>query len=293
MAGGSALFRMQTTSKTAERAIVRIPVEAIRTNPQQPRRSFPPGAVEELAASIRRHGLLSPILVRMKDDGNYELVAGERRLRALISLGKRFVDAVVISAGDCECALIALVENIQREQLHFFDEAEACRRVLSDYGITQESLADGLSCSPSALANRLRLLKLPTEVRQFIRERGLTERHARALLKLGDAGAQMNFARQAVEQRMSVKQLESHIEQYAGRMKKEPARRISPVIRDNRIVINAIMDTVRELGRIGVRVKSRIEEKDDHVELIVLIPACSTAEDRQAFQKNNSRNPSE
>ena len=185
------------------------------------------------------------------------------------------------------------MENIQREQLHFFDEAEACRRVLSDYGITQESLADGLSCSPSALANRLRLLKLPTEVRQFIRERGLTERHARALLKLGDAGAQMNFARQAVEQRMSVKQLESRIEQYAGRMKKEPARRISPVIRDNRIVINAIMDTVRELGRIGVRVKSRIEEKDDHVELIVLIPACSTAEDRQAFQKNNSRNPSE
>ena len=78
MAGGSALFRMQTTSKTAERAIVRIPVEAIRTNPQQPRRSFPPGAVEELAASIRRHGLLSPILVRMKDDGNYELAANAR-----------------------------------------------------------------------------------------------------------------------------------------------------------------------------------------------------------------------
>ena len=268
------MFNMQTASRASDRAVVRIPVEAIRVNPHQPRRQFAREAVEELAASIRHHGLLSPLLVRRRDGGEYELIAGERRLRALVFLERRFAEAIVLSVNDCECALIALVENIQREQLHFLDEAEACRRILDAYPITQEKLAASLSCSPSALANRLRLLKLPEEVRALIRTGGLTERHARALLRLNDARVQLCLVRQAAEQRMSVKQLEARVEHHIRQRQGEPVRRMSPLIRDNRIVINALMDTVRELGRIGVQVKSRIEEKEDHVELIVSIPAC-------------------
>ena len=148
--------------------------------------------------------------------------------------------------------------------------------------ITQEKLAASLSCSPSALANRLRLLKLPGGVLEIIRKRGLTERHARALLRLQDAQTQMEFAAQAAEGHMSVKQLETQIDRAVHRSEKAARRRASPIIRDNRIVINALMDTVRELGRIGVRVTSRIEEKADHVEIVVCIPACTEvdAEDK-------------
>jgi len=209
-------------------------------------------------------------------------VAGERRLKAIKLLRNSFAEAIILDVGDCECALIALVENIQREQLHFLDEAEACRRILTEFPITQEKLAASLSCSPSALANRLRLLKLPGGVLEIIRKRGLTERHARALLRLQDAQTQMEFAAQAAEGHMSVKQLETQIDRAVHRSEKAARRRASPIIRDNRIVINALMDTVRELGRIGVRVTSRIEEKADHVEIVVCIPACTEvdAEDK-------------
>ena len=285
------MFRTQTTIRTQERTVIRIPVEAIRISPSQPRRHFAPETVEELASSIRRHGLLSPLLVRKAEDGGYELIAGERRLRALIFLERRFADAIVITAGDCECALIALIENIQREQLHFLDEAEACRRILREYPITQDRLAVSLSCSPSALANRLRLLRLPEEVLGVVREKGLSERHARALLRLDDPRAQMSLVTLAAEKRMSVKQLEARVEQHLRRMKGMPARRVSPVIRDNRIVINAFMETVRELGRIGVQVKSRVEEKADHVELIVSIPfpaGCPEEADNEKTEESSS-----
>ena len=269
-------------SRPPERAVVRIPVADIRPNPSQPRAHFAPGAVEELASSIRRHGQLSPILVRTRTDGGYELVAGERRLRAIKLLKNSFAEAIVLDVGDCECALIALVENIQREQLHFLDEAEACRRILTVFPITQEKLAASLSCSPSALANRLRLLKLPAGVVEIVRKRGLTERHARALLRLRDVQAQEELAIQAAEGKMSVKQLEMQIDRAVHQTQKAVSRRASPIIRDNRIVINALMDTVRELERIGVRVTSRIEEKPDHVEIVVCIPACGeiAAEDK-------------
>lgn len=271
------MFKIQTAARNSDRSIVRIPLEHIRPNPDQPRRHIPQESVAELADSIRRHGLLSPLLVRRMAEGEYELIAGERRLRALISLGRPFAEAVVMDAAGCECALIALVENLQREQLHFLDEAEAYRRILESYPITQEKLAASLSCSPSALANRLRLLKLPGEVRCIVRERGLSERHARALLRIANSGMQAELAHQAAQQHMSVKALEARIDK---RLRKpEPAgRQTSPLIRDNRIVINALMDTVRELGRIGVQVKSRVEEKGDHVEVVVCIPACQRQE---------------
>lgn len=267
LTGRYALFKSQTAS--TGRAVVRIPIDAIRSNPDQPRRRLSEASVRQLADSIRRHGQLTPVLVRACE-GGWALIAGQRRILALKLLGRGSVDAVVLSADECDGALIALVENVQREQLHFLDEAEACRRILDRHPITQERLAASLSMSPSALANRLRLLKLNSEVREEIRRLGLSERHARALLRLSDAALQLELARRCAEERMSVKQLEARVSRLLKPGPAKPA--VSPVVRDNRIIINAVMDTVRELTHIGIHVKSRVEACDDHIDVVVTIP---------------------
>ena len=263
------MFKPQTSPRPANRAIARIPLDAIRPNPTQPRRHLTPESVQQLAESIRRHGQLSPVLVRRQGD-QYELIAGQRRVMALRLLGRAQAEAVVLSTGDCDSALIALVENLQREALNYLDEAEACRHILDSHPITQERLAASLSVSPSALANRLRLLKLPFRVRDALRRTNLSERHARALLRLDDEEVQLSLVRQAAEQRMSVKQLENRVNALLRPAPPKPT--VSRYVRDNRIIINAVMDTVKELNHIGVNVQSRVEECADHIDVVVTIP---------------------
>lgn len=263
-----------TAQRPSERTIARIPIDSICISPFQPRRAFHESSIAELAESIRQHGLLTPLLVRRIAAGQYELIAGERRLRALTMLNCAFAESIIVSAFDCDSALMALVENLQREDLHYLDEAEACRSILDAHHITQEQLARSLSISPSALANRLRLLKLTDEVRSALRQFNLSERHARALLRLTDVPLQLELVRECAAHRLSVKQLETRID----RLLRTPVHRshVSPIIRDNRIIINAVLDTVKDLNRIGVHVESRIEERDDGVEVIVRIPRTST-----------------
>ena len=157
-----------TTSRAARgddaREIMRVPLALIHSNPERARASFSRESVERLAESIRLHGQLTPLLVREAGGGEYVLIAGERRLRALKALNRGCAEAVALTGSPCDCALIALVENMQREALHSLDVAAACRSILDRFPITQERLAASLSCSPSALANRLRLLKLPESV---------------------------------------------------------------------------------------------------------------------------------
>lgn len=267
-------MKSYAVQRPSGRTIARIPLDCIRTNPFQPRRTFHEPAIADLAESIRLHGLLTPLLVRRIDAGQYELIAGERRLRALTLIGCTVAECIIVTAFDCDSALISLVENLQRENLHYLDEAEACRAILNSHSITQEQLAQSLSISPSALANRLRLLKLPEEVRSALREHALSERHGRALLKLSDSAAQLSLIRECAAQQLNVKQLEARI----GRMLRTPPSKphVSRIIRDNRIIINAVLDTVRELSRIGVHVESRVEEHDDAVDVIVRIPRDKT-----------------
>ena len=265
------LFKSQPVHALPIRGLTRVPLCCVHPGPGQPRREFPLESIESLAESIRLHGLLSPLLVKDEGGGQYLLVAGERRLRALLSLGRQWAEAIVLTGSDADLSLIALVENLQREDLHYLDVAAACRRILDTQPLTQEQLALGLSCSPSALANRLRLLKLPPRVQAAVREAGLSERHARALLGAADEAAQLALARQAAEERMSVKQLEALVGRRVVRPRKRP--RPSPILRDNRIVINALLDTVRQLKGIGVPVTSRVEEGDGCVNVIVTIPA--------------------
>lgn len=249
-------------------SIIRIPICAISPSPYQPRSRFDEASIAALAESIRRFGLLSPLLVRRKAADQYELIAGERRLRALQSLQRSHAEAIVLSAYDRDSALIGLIENLERENLHFLDAALACRRILQEQGLGREELARILNCSPSALANRLRLLKLGEETQSCIREQALSERHARALLKLEDAALQCALAQRAAHQKWSVRQLESQIEKLLR------ARTIAPTpprIRDRRLVVNAFRSTLRELERIGVQASSRVEEREGEYDIVITI----------------------
>ena len=251
------------------RQLTRVQLSSIEPNPLQPRRVFSENSIVELAGSIRRYGLLSPLIVRRTETG-YELIAGERRLRALRLLGEEETDAVVMTAGDRESALIALVENVQRENLSFFEEAEAYQALLSAHGLTRDELAGRLSRSPSAVANKLRLLKLPASVRAGIAVHGLTERHARALLRLSREEEQLEALGRAVKHQMNVKGLEQLIERMLREKADRPA--VRGVYRDHRMFVNAMMNTVRTLQESGAGVISRVTERSDGVEITVVIP---------------------
>lgn len=257
-------------------AIVRVPLSHIHPDDALPRQGVCEESVARLAESMRLHGQLSPLLVRERGGGEYQLIAGARRLLALKLLNRTQADAIVLTGSACDCALIALVENLQREPLHFLDVAAACRSLLDRYPITQERLAASLSCSPSALANRLRLLRLGVRAQTAVRSLGLSERHARALLRLDAEAEQLAFAELAAQKRLSVAQLERQID--ARLSSPAPCPKPAAALRDCRLVVNALMDTVRRLTRIGVAVRSRVEEGDGCVNVIVTIPAARVKE---------------
>lgn len=260
--------------RRAERAVLRVPVRDIRPNPLRPRRLFPRDSIDALAESIRLHGLLDPLLARPAPDGKgLELIAGERRLLALKRLNRPWAEVILLPADDCEAGILALVENLHREEMHYLDVAHACRRLLDGHPLTQERLAASLGMSPSALNNRLRLLKLPEPAQEALRQAGLSERHARALLRIPDGDAQLALIRQAAEGRWNVRQLENHIEQRLQRAAARPSP-VAALARDDRLVVNALLNTVRRLTRIGVPVRSRVEERPEAIEVIVTIPTA-------------------
>lgn len=259
------------TQRTASAPrLYRLNISEIHPNPYQPRRIFSQASVAELAASIRQYGLLSPISVRRNARGQFELIAGERRLRALELLGERTTDALLLSAYDEDCALMALIENIQRENLNCFEEAEAYRRALKEHGLSQEELAQRLSKSPSCIANRLRLLRLSEGERARILEAGLSERHARALLRLSDEESRLQALGRIISGQLSVRQSEELI----GRMLKNPPTIHCPRVlyRDHRLLVNALLDTVRAMQQTGTGVTSRVTEREQCVEITVTVP---------------------
>ena len=189
-------------------AVRSLPCASIVANPEQPRRTFDPEALEELAASIRVHGVLQPVIVRRNGPERYQLVTGERRLRAAGMAGLADVPAIVREFSDAEMAEIALVENLQREDLNALEEAQAMQRLVAEFGLTQEELAQRLGRSRPAVANSLRLLQAAPEVRQAIASGTLSAGHARALLAVGDAGGQVMLAKRVVDGGLSVRETE-------------------------------------------------------------------------------------
>lgn len=256
---------MKSIEPAPERAVTLLKLEDISPNPAQPRTRFSEDSLSSLAESIRQHGLICPLLVRRVGAQRYELIAGERRYRALKKLGRRRAEAIVIPAFDSESALLALIENLQREQLHFLEEAAACRSVLDMSGVRQEDLARKLNQSPSALANRLRLLRLSPAVRDYLPATALTERHARALLNVKEPEEQLSLARQAAEKRFTVGQLERII------AAKKPRRTQKSVLRDERLYVNAVMDTITRIRDLGAQAEASVTRSEAGTEIRILL----------------------
>jgi ParB family chromosome partitioning protein len=218
----------------AGRSLLSLPIEAIERCAEQPRKRFEEAKLEELAASIREKGILEPILVR-RDGSKYRIVAGERRWRAAQRAGLKEIPAVVRDATDREAFEIALVENLQRADLNAIEEAEAYDVLLQDHGLTQEEIAKRVGKERSTVANGLRLLKLPEEVRDAVRDGRLDMGHARALLGLDDPEAIRKAAQRAIREQLSVRATEALVREAAGGAKPEKAKAAggdSPALRD-------------------------------------------------------------
>ncbi len=253
----------------AQDKLVQLPVDAIFASAMQPRTRFIEQSIDELSNSISQYGLLSPVVVRRLGD-SYELIAGERRLRAVKKLGYPVIDALVKNVDAREAALMALIENLQREDLHYFEEAEAFKQMLSSFGFSQEALAGRLGLSQSAVANKLRLLRLPGAVRQALLDGSLSERHARALLAIEHEDKQLEAAARASSEHLNVRQTEALVEKMNAQNAAHPRFRLH--LRDHRMLINAVLGVVKTLNDAGVKATSRVEHKEDRIEVVVTLP---------------------
>jgi ParB family chromosome partitioning protein len=202
--------------RTEKYSGVEIEVDRIGFNPYQPRESIDEEKLQELVSSIRVHGVLQPVVVRPSGSGGYELVAGERRLRAAIAAGLRTIPAVVRELTNEQSLEVALIENLQREDINPVDAALAYRRLTEEFGLSQEELAFGLGKSRSAIANTLRLLNLPEEVREHVRAGRLTEGHARAILAVEDASLQVELSKRVLQAALSVREAERLARRWSG-----------------------------------------------------------------------------
>lgn len=258
--------------RAEERRVMCLPAADIRPNPAQPRRVFDEAGLRELASSIRRHGVLQPLTVRRRPDG-WELVAGERRLRAAKLAGMETVPCIEAVVDGRESALLALVENLQRQDLHYFEEAAAIAAYLKKSGATQEETAAQLGRSPSAVANKLRLLRLSAACREALVSGGLTERHARCILRLEDEEERLRAVRYAAGRRMNVAQTEQYVERRLETLQSTPpAGRRTFILKDVRLFLNSVDRGVRLIRSAGIDAACGREETEDEILLTIRIP---------------------
>lgn len=254
--------------------VIDIPLERIETNPTQPRRFFDLEALAELAASIDEYGVIQPITVKKKANGSFLIIAGERRYRASCMAKKRTIPAIVVNLSDSESAAIALLENLQRKDLTFFEEAEGYARLMNEYNMTQDELSEKLGKSQSSIANKLRLLKLDDESKTAIFEAGLTERHARALLKLANKKSREKALKLIIEKKLNVAKAENLIDRLAedeAESKRLNAFKavMSEDAKKQKIFCNTVNKAIRLLDKSGI--KTEIEQAEDEENYIYTI----------------------
>lgn len=265
-------MKLQRKGEFLSTRVQYIPLGRIRPNPQQPRRSFDEEGLAELAASIRSCGILQPLTVRRAGEG-YELVAGERRLRAARIAGLREVPCLVAQVGEEDSALLALMENLQRRDLDCWEEAQAIARLISRYGLSQEEAARRLGRAQPTVANKLRLLRLPEDVRALLRENGLTERHARALLRLQDPEVQRRAAGDMVRRGMNVAQAEAYVEKLLQSAQVTPPRgRSTYIIKDVRLFLNSVDRGLHLMRQAWVDAGWNRQDTDREILLTIRIP---------------------
>ena len=263
---------MSLFQKTARRQVLDLPVADIRPNPHQPRRDFSQEELAELALSISQVGVLQPLSIRRSADGGWELIAGERRLRAARLAGLSHVPCLPVEADDDTSALLALVENLQRKDLDVWEEAAALRLLIERHHLSQEEAARRVGKSQSAVANKLRLLKLPQDVIEGLRAGGLSERHARSLLRLDSPDLQRNALAYILKHNFNVAQTEAYIDRLCK--KASTPRQAAPVyrIRDVRLFLNTVKRSLALMQSAGVDARCGQEETDSEITLTIHIP---------------------
>lgn len=250
-----------------------LPVDQIMPNPNQPRTRFAQEGMAELADSIRAVGILQPLSVR-RMDGRYELVSGERRLRAARLAGLRDVPCILVQATDVQSSLLALVENLQRRDLDFVEEAQALSNLISTYHLSQEDAARRVGKSQSAVANKLRLLKLPPDLLNALRDAGLSERHARALLRLEDDAERWKAFEHISKEQLTVAKTEEYIDFLLSPPETAPTVRKKPVvlIKDVRLFLNTVTRGLNLMQSAGVDAQCDRKDTDEAVLLTIRIP---------------------
>ncbi|MBO8125667.1 MAG: ParB/RepB/Spo0J family partition protein [Firmicutes bacterium] len=255
----------------ANQQVVRLPVDKIKPNPHQPRQAFLEEDLTKLAESIKTHGLLQPVIVtKSESEGSeYILVVGERRLRASILAGLSEVPAIIGTYSEQELAEVALVENLQRKDLSAIEEAKAYRDLLDRFGLTQSQLGERIGKSQSAIANKLRLLSLPAEVQEYISREIISERHARALLKLPPELV-VDTAKQVVRRGLTVKQTEALVQRMLQEKTKQ-SKKVIRVFKDARLFRNSVLKLVKDLKAGGLNVKVSESEAEDSYSITINI----------------------
>lgn len=260
------------TKEKSINKVLEVKTEDIIPNPYQPRTDFDFTDISSLADSIRQNGILQPLTVRKAERG-YELIAGERRLRAAKFAGFSTVPCIVLDISQRNSAILALVENIQRENLSFFDEASAIERLISVYGMTQEEAASKLGKAQSTIANKLRLLKLTEQERQIIMKCNLTERHARALLRLAAPQDRLEIINRIIKYKLNVEKTEAAVEDYISKNKiRESYRKRSKAFADVRLFVNTINKAVETMKAAGISADSCKIQNDNYIEYKIRIP---------------------
>ena len=249
--------------------IILVPQEEIYPNPNQPRKRFDFDELEGLAQSIRQNGIIQPIAIRINEEGKYELISGERRLRASRLVGIPRIPCIIMDASDEKSALFALIENIQRTDLSFFEEA--IENLITHHGMTRDEVCKKLGKAPPTISNKLRLLRLPENVRIKIVQENLSERHARELLRLTTLNQVERALSIIAEKRLTVAESEKLITQILNNdcKRKQPTMKL---FKDVRIFVNTLNHAVDTMRRAGIEADSAKSETDEYIEYIVRIP---------------------
>ncbi len=259
------------TEQSAQPQVIMVPLEKIEANPQQPRKIFKDEGMEELTGSIKEYGVLQPIILKDEKE-HYTIIAGERRYRAAQLAGLEKIPAIIKTMETKEAALIALVENVQREDLNFLEEARAYKKLMDDFNLTQGEIAEKVNKRQSTISNKIRVLSLPEDIQEQLVDNRLTERHARALLKLKDDEDRKQVMERIVANGLNVKQTEKLIEDVLAKKEEALRKRRKVNYISYKIYLNTIRKAFNQIKEMENNVKMSQEDKGDFLEVKILLP---------------------
>ncbi|MBH0158291.1 nucleoid occlusion protein [Fictibacillus sp. 5RED26] len=264
----------EPAEKNDNEEVLQLPVQRIIPNRFQPRTVFIDERIEELSQTIEAHGIIQPIVVRGIGDDKYELIAGERRWRAVQKLGWEKIPAIIKEMDDSQTASVALIENLQREELTAIEEAMAYAKLLELHGLTQEGLAQKLGKGQSTIANKLRLLKLPQSIQDALLQKKVTERHARALIVLKSPVKMEAVLQEIIEKQLNVKQTEERVKRMieSETAEKKPQSRRKSYSKDMRLAINTVRQSVDMVVQSGLSIDTEEEEHEEFYQFTIRIP---------------------